>query len=110
MSTKILRLTDAGDYVAETPVLTSAGAPDAGRVPVLGADGFLHASVVRGQHVHPQPVAAATWVVTHNLAKIPALIVLDETGDTVFGDVRYDSLNQLTLLFSAPLAGTAYCH
>lgn len=110
MSTKILRLTDAGDYVAETPVLTSAGATDAGRVPVLGDDGFLHPSVVRGQHVHEQPVPAATWVVTHNLQRIPALVVLDDTGDTVWGNVRYDSLNQLTVLFSAPLSGTAYCH
>jgi hypothetical protein len=110
MAQRILRLADNGDYVGEEPVHASVGALDAGRVPVLGEDGYLHPSIMRGHHVHPQPVPSDTWVVTHNLGKIPALTVLDDSGDTVFADVRYDSLNQLTILFSAPWTGTAYCN
>lgn len=111
MSTKILRLTDGGDYVAETPVLTSAGAVNAGRVPVLGDDGFLHHSVVRGgsEHTHVQLVASMAWAVSHNLDTFPDVVVLNEAGAPVIGDVRYDSLNELTLLFSKPLAGKARC-
>jgi len=41
---RILRLIDS-DEVAEDPVETSAGAADAGRIPVLGADGLLHESL-----------------------------------------------------------------
>ena len=111
MASRILRLADNGDFVGEQAVQQSAGATDAGRVPVLGEDGSLHPSFVRGYHVHEQLGAADTWVVVHNLGKrVPAVTVLDETGDTVFSDVHYDSVNQLTLLFSEPLAGTAFCN
>lgn len=54
-----------------------------------------------------QNTAAASWVIVHNLGKYPSVTVCDSSGHAVIGDVQYDSLNQLTLNFSAPFAGSA---
>lgn len=58
--------------------------------------------------VHDQIAASATWVVAHNLNCNPAVSVVDSAGDIVYGNVRYDSLNQITVTFSAPFSGKAY--
>jgi hypothetical protein len=55
-----------------------------------------------------QNVAAATWVVVHNLGKFPSVSVVDSSGHLVFGDVQYNSNNSLTIFFSAAFAGNAY--
>tara|TARA_R110000868_G_scaffold9795_3_gene48226 strand:+ start:1988 stop:2719 length:732 start_codon:yes stop_codon:yes gene_type:complete len=58
--------------------------------------------------VYTQGVASDIWVVTHNLNKYCAVSVVDSAGTEVFGNVNYDSLNQVTLTFSAPFSGQAF--
>lgn len=62
----------------------------------------------RDYYVHDQQVASATWVVTHNLNKFASINIVDTANDEVMGDVTYNSLNQITLNFSAPISGKAY--
>lgn len=59
-------------------------------------------------YTHVQATASATWLVTHNLGKIPSVTVIDSAGSEVEGDVAYTSANSLTLNFSAAFSGTAY--
>jgi hypothetical protein len=62
----------------------------------------------RDYYVHDQQVASATWVVTHNLNKFASINIVDTANEEVVGDVAYNSLNQITLNFSAPISGKAY--
>jgi hypothetical protein len=59
---------------------------------------------------HIQSVAAATWTVTHNLGKRPAVTVTDSSGRVVLGDVRYLSTDAVEVSFSAAFAGEAICN
>jgi hypothetical protein len=38
----------------------------------------------------------------------PAVSVVDSAGTVVFGEVTYDSANQITVRFSSGFAGKAY--
>lgn len=49
-----------------------------------------------------------TWVIIHNLNKYPSVQIQDSAGTDVVGEIYYDSLNQITLRFSAPFSGKAY--
>lgn len=51
-----------------------------------------------------------TVVVAHNFDKYPAVTVIDSAGDEVEGSVAHDSLNQLTITFSAPFSGKVICN
>lgn len=55
-----------------------------------------------------QAVASTTWVIPHNMARHPAVSVVDSAGTVVFGEVTYDSANQITVRFSSGFAGKAY--
>ena len=57
---------------------------------------------------HQQAVPSAQWIVTHGLNKYPSVSVVDSAGSSVVGDVLYDSLNQVTITFSAPFSGNAF--
>jgi len=57
-----------------------------------------------------QAVPSNSWVIQHNLEKNPSVEVIDSAGSTVEGDVVYNDLNRITLTFSAPFAGTAFCN
>lgn len=59
-------------------------------------------------YVHPQDIAAATWIVTHNLGKHPSVTVVDTSENVVIGDIYYIDSNSLTLSFSAAFSGSAY--
>ena len=59
------------------------------------------------QYVHDQMVAMATWSITHNLNKYPAVTILDLYGSVVYGDVYYISENAVQIQFSAPFSGKA---
>lgn len=58
--------------------------------------------------IHNQTVAAAEWVVTHNLGCYPSVTIVDSAGDACFGEIHYVSENQLKIKFSAAFQGTAY--
>lgn len=59
-------------------------------------------------YVHNQAVAAATWLIDHNLGFHPNVTVVDSSGDQVEGTVTYVTLNQVRVMFSAAFAGIAY--
>jgi hypothetical protein len=60
------------------------------------------------RYEHPQATPATVWSITHNLNGHPSVTVVDTGGDTVLGDVKYTSLNTLTVTFLVPVAGYAY--
>lgn len=55
-----------------------------------------------------QAVSSATWTINHNLKKYPSVTVVDSANTVVEGVVTYNSINQLTLSFSATFSGYAY--
>lgn len=59
-------------------------------------------------YVHDQQIASSTWVITHNLGKFASVGIVDTSGDEVEGEVRHNSINQVTITFSAPVSGKAY--
>ena len=61
-------------------------------------------------YTHTQNTSASVWVINHNLNKNPAVSIVDTGGNEVEGDVLYVNLNSLTLTFSAPFSGKAYCN
>jgi hypothetical protein len=58
--------------------------------------------------VFDQPSPSATWVVVHNMGKFPSVTIVDTAGDEVDAEVRHNSINQLTITYSAAVAGKAY--
>lgn len=54
-----------------------------------------------------QSSAASPWVITHNLNRYPRVCIVDNTGHEVYADIVNNTLNQTTITFSTPLAGTA---
>lgn len=73
-------------------------------------DTLLSGSVSDANYRHVQTTAAGVWVVTHNLGKYPAVQIVDTSGQIVMGDIVHDSINQLTITFSAITSGEAYCN
>ena len=59
-------------------------------------------------YTHIQSSSSATWVITHNLGKYPAVAVQDSAGTDVFGEVEYNSIYKLTITFSGAFSGSAY--
>ena len=57
--------------------------------------------------VYTQGTAKNTWTIVHNLNKYPTVSVIDSAKTVVIGEVRYDSLNQVTLLFASAFSGMA---
>ena len=68
----------------------------------------LNALETDKNYVHTQSSLATSWVVSHNLGKYVSVTVVDSAGTVVVGQVDYDSLNQVTLLFKATFSGKAY--
>lgn len=59
-------------------------------------------------YTHFQAMASDTWVIQHGLAKMPSVIVIDSSGSECEGSISYDSINQITITFSAAFGGHAY--
>jgi hypothetical protein len=58
--------------------------------------------------VYNQPTPSLVWDVVHNLDKYPSVSVVDSAGTTVFGNVRYRNVNELTITFKGAFSGKAY--
>ena len=56
---------------------------------------------------HTQTIPASTWTVTHNLGKLPAITVMDSSGNVVEGDYENININQTILTFSGAFSGIA---
>lgn len=85
------------DFAADAVVLTLGPYIEFG----VGAGVDAHYS-------HTQASPSDTWVIAHGLGKRPAVTIIDSAGDEVEGSVRHDSLNQITVSFSAGFAGVAF--
>ena len=59
-------------------------------------------------YVFSQDVAANPWIINHGLNKYPSVSVVNSTLETVYADVDYDSLNQVTITFNGPQTGKAF--
>ena len=59
-------------------------------------------------YVYVQSSPSATWVINHNLNKYCSVTVVDSADNIVFGEVLYNSLNQVTLTFSGAFSGEAF--
>lgn len=57
------------------------------------------------QHVD---VPTTTWTIPHGLGKYPAIACVDTSGNIVYGDINYNSLNQLTITFIVAVSGKAF--
>lgn len=109
--TRILRRDDQGNDLAELPVDVSEGAPDAGKIAILGADGRFDSSVLPAQSlpfVFEQGVPSDTWVIAHNLNRFPSVTVVDSAGETWCITPTYDSPNQITVHFAFAFSGKAF--
>jgi hypothetical protein len=58
--------------------------------------------------VFTQTSPSATWVVNHNLNKYCSVTVVDSADSVVYGEVFYNSLNQVTLTFAGAFSGKAF--
>lgn len=55
------------------------------------------------------PAPVNPWLASHALGYRPAgVVAVDTTGALVWGEVTYPSLTQVSVRFSAPMAGTLY--
>ena len=59
-------------------------------------------------YIHNQTLPSDVWVVSHNLGKKPSITVVDSADEVVFGEVQYNSDNQVTLTFAGAFSGKAY--
>jgi len=59
-------------------------------------------------YVYTQTSPSAIWVVTHNLAKYPSVTIVDSAFNVVYGEVLYDSINQVTITFAGAFSGKAF--
>jgi len=59
--------------------------------------------------VFEQAVSSATWVILHNLNKMPSVFAVDTTGKAQLpNEIIYDNENQVTVQFISEFAGKAY--
>jgi hypothetical protein len=71
--------------------------------PTIGADG------VSAQYVHEQPVAAARWLVNHNMGIFPSIRAYSIGGREMLAEIVHTSANQAYIYFDDPTAGFAVC-
>ncbi len=61
-------------------------------------------------YIHEQNTPSNTWVIDHNLSKYPSVDVIDSSGQLVEGEVTYNSLNRVTIMFNGSFTGVATCN
>jgi len=52
--------------------------------------------------------ALSQWIIDHNLGTYPAVTTVNDSDQVVFGQVTYNSVNQVKIDFSTAIAGKAY--
>jgi hypothetical protein len=68
----------------------------------------VQGDIPRMAYSFSQGTPATVWPVQHNLGRYPGGIVAqDSAGDVVECDITYVDLNNLQLIHSAPISGTA---
>lgn len=59
-------------------------------------------------YIHVQMTPSDTWSVLHYLQKQPSVTVVDSGGNTVVGDIYYDTTSKIIIRFSSEFSGKAY--
>lgn len=87
-------------------VVVSWNTPITGRAVILSGhqDGMVKPTY---SFTHYQNPAASTWNITHNLGHNPIVRVFVGNSEVQPSSVVHNSLNEMTITFSAPLAGVA---
>ena len=65
-------------------------------------------SVGDKNYVFTQSTNASPWIVNHGLNKYPSVSIVNSADITIYAEVEYDSLNQVTITFNSPTNGKAY--
>jgi hypothetical protein len=73
-----------------------------------GCDVAINVTSKSDNYTHVQSTPSTTWVIVHNLGYNPVVRTEDSLGGDMEGVITHDTLNQLTILFSEPISGTAY--
>lgn len=60
--------------------------------------------------VFNQVVPQQEWVVIHNLNKRCSVTIVNDLGEQVFGLVKYDNDNQVSIYFNSLKTGQVYCN
>lgn len=94
--------------VVDSPAVSVISTTQQPIVEIILSGGIVNLASGDKHFTYNQIAASSTWVITHNLNKYPSVSVIDTASTTVIGAVTYDSLNQLTLTFSAAFSGKAY--
>lgn len=55
-----------------------------------------------------QETESEIWVIEHNLNRYPVVTIIDNEGNELIGDVKYDSENQITIAFSEACSGKVF--
>lgn len=115
---RVLVLEDGGEVLAidsgEIEILAVAEQGPPGPSGAAGAQGQTGPQGIPGtagsdlNYTHTQLTPSASWTVTHNLGKRPAVAVVDSAGSSVVGEVTYLDDNTVQLDFSGAFAGIAY--
>lgn len=58
--------------------------------------------------VFTEGAPSTVWTIKHDLKRFPSVTVIDTAGDEVQGITEYVSNNELKIVFSAAVTGTAY--
>jgi hypothetical protein len=99
--------TDSLTSDAPTVVLTDVEAGPQGPAGPTGATGADGSGSANTTVVHDQASANATWTMTHNLGRYPAIDIIDSAGNHVIGDIKHNSVNQAVATFDNAFAGKA---
>jgi len=59
-------------------------------------------------YIHTQIASSSTWVINHGLHRYPSVTIVDSGGTRVVGETIYNSIDQITVNFSAAFSGEAY--
>jgi hypothetical protein len=57
--------------------------------------------------IYIQSLPASIWTIAHNLNHYPDVTLYDDTDDQIFGNIHHDDANQVSIIFSTPIAGRA---
>jgi hypothetical protein len=70
--------------------------------------GVIGGVTLDANFVYVQSSPSATWVINHNLNKYCSVTIVDSADNVVYGEVLYNSLNQVTLTFAGAFSGEAF--
>ncbi len=112
MSDSVVVVQPITNYTVVQPITTAVTVAGQGEQGIQGIQGPQGIPGTSGAGVvfftFTQNTPTATWVVVHNLGNYPTALVYDSSGNECEGSIVQDSINQMTITFSAAFSGVAY--